>query len=91
MRITLPAPHRFSVDLSTEWLADAMDPATVENHGLFVGSTEHGVFLNLHAVAASPHPLTCEGLLSLLRGQGWASPPFDEWVTTPGALPVVGW
>lgn len=87
--ITLPT-HHLEVDPGAEWLADMMAPETVADHGLYLRSVEHGVYLNVRAQRAGGHPLTREGLLALLREQGWASPPFDEWVLTSGPLTIVG-
>ncbi len=74
----------------SEWVADEMAPATLDQLGLFLRSAEHGVYVNVRAQGASVHPLTTEGLLQLLREQNWASVPFDEWVTTSRGLIVVG-
>jgi len=89
MRITVPA-HHLSLDPSTEWVADEMDPEALASYGLYLRSTGHGVYFNVRAQGAGTHPLTREGLVALLREQSWASEPFDEWVTTSGPLTVVG-
>ena len=89
MRIALPQ-HRLSLDPSTEWLADEMDPDALESFGLYLRSVEHGVFLNVRSQEAFGHPLTTEGLAAILREQSWASPPFDEWVFTSSTLAIVG-
>lgn len=89
MRITLPE-HHVSIDPSAEWVADAMEPGTVDRFGLYLRSAELGVYLNVRAQEAGGHPLTSEGLVALLREQSWASAPFDEWVATSGELTVVG-
>jgi hypothetical protein len=89
MRIELPQ-HGLSLDTSIEWLPDEMDPKKLESFGLYLRSAEHGVYLNVRSQEAGGHPLTTEGLVALLRQQGWASPPFDEWVSTAGALTIVG-
>jgi hypothetical protein len=84
------ATHRFSVDTSDEWLADEMDPKTLELHGLYLRSTEHGVYFNLRAQEVGQHPLTRDGLLAFLHEQSWASAPFDQWALTSGPLTLVG-
>lgn len=89
MRVSLPA-HHVSVDPSVEWISDVMDPKTLDSHGLYLRSIEHGVYFNVRAEAAGPHPLTSEGLMAHLRDQSWASAPFDEWVATSGPLTLVG-
>ena len=89
MRITLPR-HHLSFDPSTEWLPDEAEPEAAESFGVYVRSTEHGVFFNVRSQEVGGHPLTREGLASLLREQGWASPPFDEWAFTEGPLTIVG-
>lgn len=89
MRVALPT-HHLSVDPSDEWVADEAPPETVELHGLYVRSRKHGVYFNIRAQGAGPHPLTRDGLLALLREQNWASAPFDEWVATSGTLTLVG-
>lgn len=89
MRITL-RDHHVSFDPSDEWVADAMEPATVAQFGLYLRSAQHGVYLNVRAQEAGGHPLTREGLVALLGEQSWASAPFDEWVATSGELTVVG-
>jgi hypothetical protein len=89
MRIEL-GDHRVSIDPSTEWIADEMQPATLDQLGLFLRSAEHGVYVNVRAQEPGGHPLTSEGLLGLLREQSWASAPFDEWVTTSNEVVVVG-
>jgi hypothetical protein len=89
MRVTF-GDRRFAIDPSTEWVADEMPPATVEQFGLFLRSAEHGVYMNVRVQEAGGHPLTKEGLIALLREQSWASAPFDEWVTTAGGITVVG-
>lgn len=89
MRVAVPA-HHLSVDTSDEWLADEMDPSTVELHGLYVRSSEHGLYFNVRAQAAGQHPLTRDGLRAILHEQGWASAPFDEWALPSGPLMLVG-
>jgi hypothetical protein len=89
MRIALPT-HHLSIDPTTEWVADEMEPEAVASFGLYVRSTEHGVYLDVRAQEAGGHALTAEGLLALLREQSWASPPFDEWTVTAGPLSIVG-
>ena len=88
MRIALPE-HHLSIDPGTEWVADPVEPA-ISHLGLYVRSAEHGVYLNVRAQETGGHPPTREGLLALLREQGWASVPFDEWVVTSGELTAVG-
>jgi hypothetical protein len=89
MRIALPH-HHLSFDPSTEWVADEMDPKAVESFGIYLRSSEHGVYVNVRAQEAGGHPLTAEGLLALLREQNWASAPFNEWTVTAGPLTIVG-
>jgi hypothetical protein len=89
MRIDLPQ-HRLSLDPSTEWVADEMDPEALASFGLYLRSAEHGVFLNVRSQESGGHPLTKDGLLGLLREQNWASPPFDEWTSAAGDLITVG-
>jgi len=89
MTITLGG-HRVCIDPSTEWIPDEMQPATLDQLGLYLRSAEHGVYVNVRAQEPSAHRLTTEGLLALLREQGWASAPFDEWLITSGELIVVG-
>lgn len=89
MRIAL-ARHHFSIEPSDEWIPDEMKPETVDTFGVYLRSTEHGVYLNVREQAAGEHPLTPEGLLALLREQQWGAPPFDEWTTSSGSLIVVG-
>ena len=89
MRISVP-PHHLSLDPGTEWLADEMEPKALESYGLYLRSTEHGVYFTVRAQGAGAHPLTREGLVALLREQSWASAPFDEWVTSSGPLTIVG-
>jgi hypothetical protein len=89
VRVALPA-HRLSVDASDEWLADEMDPKTLELHGLYLRSSKHGVYFNVRAQGVGQHPLTRDGLLAFLHEQDWASAPFDEWVATAGPLTLVG-
>ena len=89
MRVTL-REHHVSIDPSAEWIADEMEPGTVDRFGLYLRSAEHGVYINVRAQEAGVHPLTREGLVALLREQGWASAPFDEWVATSGEMTVVG-
>jgi len=88
MTITLPE-HHLSIDPGTEWIPDPVEPA-VSHLGLYLRSAEHGVYLNVRAQEAGGHPRSREGLLALLREQGWASVPFDEWVVTSGELTAVG-
>lgn len=90
MRIAIPPPHRLSVEPGPEWIADDMDPRTVAAHGAYVRSVEHGVYLNVRAQEAGANLLTASGLRALLREQGWASPPFDEWVLDGEPGIVVG-
>ena len=89
MRITLPQ-HHLSVDPSSDWIADEMDPEAMDRFGLYLRSAEHGVYLNARSQEPGNHPLTKEGLLAILREQNWASPPFDEWTSTPNGLTAVG-
>jgi hypothetical protein len=89
MRLGLPQ-HRLSLDPSTDWVADEMDPEALESFGLYLRSAEHGVFLNVRSQESGGHPLTKDGLLALLREQNWASPPFDEWTEVSSGLTVVG-
>lgn len=84
MRIVLPE-HHLSLDPSADWVADEMDPAALVSYGLYLRSVEHGVYLNVRSQEAGGHPLTKDGLLALLREQDWASPPFDEWTSTPSS------
>lgn len=88
MRITL-AEHRLSIDPGAEWVAEPIDPAA-SHLGLYLRSVEHGVYMNVRAQETGAHSPTHQGLVALLREQGWASPPFDEWATAPGALTAVG-
>ena len=89
MRIRLPQ-HHLSIDPSTEWVADDMDPLVQDEVGLYLRSVEHGIYLNVRAQETGGHPVTTDGLLAFLREQGWASAPFDEWTSESGALTVVG-
>src|SRR4051794_34578620 len=89
MRIEVPE-QRLSLDPSTEWVADEMEPEALASYGLYLRSAEHGVFLNVRTQESGGHPLSKDGLLALLREQNWASPPFDEWTHASGALTVVG-
>jgi len=89
MRIALPH-HHLSIDPSEEWVPDEMDPKAVDSFGLYLRSRDHGVYVNVRAQEAGEHPLTGEGLVTILRQQSWASAPFDEWQTTSGPLTVVG-
>jgi hypothetical protein len=89
LRVALAA-HRLSIDTSDEWLADEMDPKTLELHGLYLRSSEHGVYFNVRAQGVGQHPLTRDGLLAVLHEQSWASAPFDEWALTSGTLTLVG-
>lgn len=92
MRIVL-SQHHLSIEPSDEWIADEMKPETVDTFGVYLQSKEHGVYLNVRGQTAGDHPLNAEGLVALLREQGWASPPsppFDEWTVTAGSLTVVG-
>jgi hypothetical protein len=77
MRITVHGQH-VSIDPGTEWVADAMDPATETQLGLYLRSVEHGIYLNVRTQEAGGHPLTLEGMAALLREQAWASAPSDE-------------
>lgn len=67
-----------------------MDPKDVDSYGLYLRSTEHGVYLNVRAQGAGQHPLTREGMVAILHEQNWASAPFDEWSATDGPLTIVG-
>jgi hypothetical protein len=89
MRIALPR-HHFSIDPSADWVADEMAPETLDEFGLYLRSTEHGVYLNVRPEEAGGHPLTPDGILALLREQNWASAPFDEWAASSGTLSIVG-
>ncbi|HEX3595395.1 MAG TPA: hypothetical protein VHU80_09845 [Polyangiaceae bacterium] len=89
MRITIPQ-HHFSLEPSTEWVADDMDPEAVDSFGIYLRSLELGVFLNVRPEDAGDHPLTADGLTALLREQSWASAPFDEWLHESGPLIIVG-
>ena len=89
MRIDLPQ-HGLSLDPSTEWVADEMDPAALESFGLYLRSVEHGVFLNVRSQEPGGQLLTKDGLMAILHEQNWASPPFDEWAFTADALTIVG-
>lgn len=90
MRISLPAPHLFSIDSGTAWSLDEGDPKTREQLGIYLRSLERGAYLNVRAQEAGNHPATQAGLLALLREQQWASPPFDEWMLDAIGLVVVG-
>jgi hypothetical protein len=79
-----------SVEPSADWVADEQDPAVQEQLGLYLRSSEHGVYLNVRAEAARDRVLTTEGLLAVLREQNWASAPFDEWVINAPPLIIVG-
>ena len=89
MRIDLPQ-HRLSLDPSTDWVPDEMEPEAVASFGLYLRSAAHGVFLSVRSQESGGHPLTKDGLLGLLREQNWASPPFDEWTSASEELIVVG-
>jgi hypothetical protein len=89
VRLVLPQ-HRLSIEASPEWAADEMDPKVVAELGVYLRSTEHGVYLNLRGQSAGAHPLTREGMVALLHEQNWASAPFDEWVITSGPLAMAG-
>ena len=82
MRVDLPS-HHLSFDPEGAWLVDEADPKTTEALGLYLRSVSHGLYLNVRAQGAGAHPLTADGLRALLREQGWASPPFDEWTLEP--------
>lgn len=90
MRITLPPNHHLSIEPSAEWLADAMEPSAIAQHGLYLRSVEHGVYFNVRGQESGGHPLTTGGLMALLREQNWASAPFDEWGITSSLLTLVG-
>jgi hypothetical protein len=79
-----------SIDPTSEWIADAMDPPAVELHGAYLRSVAHGLYLNVRSQAAGGRPCTAEGLRAMLRAQEWASPPFDEWCVDSGSVVVVG-
>ena len=89
MRITV-RDHHLSFDPGAAWIADAMDPATEAQLGLYVRSVEHGVYLNVRTQGAGDHALTREGMSALLREQAWGSAPFDEWSETRGDLAIAG-
>lgn len=82
--------HHLSFDPGAAWIADAMDPVTEAQLGLYVRSVEHGVYLNVRTQEAGDHALTREGMAALLREQAWASTPFDEWSETTGDLAIAG-
>jgi hypothetical protein len=89
MRLSIPS-HHVSIDPTSEWIADAMDPQTVDLHGVYLRSVAYGVYLNVRSQEAGVHPRTAEGLRAMLRAQEWASPPFDEWGVDSGPVIVVG-
>jgi hypothetical protein len=89
MRIALPA-HSISIDPSAEWIADEMDPKAVAQFGIYLRSSEHGVYFNVRKQDGGAHPRTTMGLLDLLREQSWASAPFDVWTAASGARSIVG-
>lgn len=82
--------RHLSVEPSAEWVADEQDPAVREQLGIYLRSSEHGVYLNVRAEETGGRSLTTEGLLGILREQNWASAPFDEWVITAPPLIIVG-
>ncbi len=67
-----------------------MEPATEAQLGVHARSVEHGVFMNVRSQEAGVHPLTEQGMASLLHEQAWASAPFDAWSETVGELFVAG-
>lgn len=87
MRISLPR-HRLSVEPDATWVADEIAPGT-EHLGLYLRSTEYGVYLNVREQDGGTHSLSQDGLLALLREQNWGAS-IDEWATTSSALVVVG-
>lgn len=87
MTIHLPA-HHLSIDPSDDWVPDPVAPGT-EHLGLYLRSSEFGVYLNVREQASGPHALTKDGLLALLREQQWG-PAIDEWSTSSGDLVIVG-
>lgn len=88
-RISL-ARHHLSVEPTAEWVADEMPQETLDELGLFLRSTDHGVYLNVRAEEVSHQPITTDALWALLREQNWASAPFDEWTTSSGPVSIVG-
>ncbi len=89
MRIALPRHAEISVDSSSEWVADEVDPKAAD-FGLYLRSVEFGFYLNVRSQAAGVHPLTRDGLVALLREQQWASAPFDEWTSDSGTQVSAG-
>jgi len=89
VRISLPRQH-FSIDPGHEFVADALDQTVTDELGVYFRSKEHGIYLNACALAPGGHPLTTDGLFALLREQGWASAPFDEWSDTAELVSIVG-
>jgi hypothetical protein len=87
MKISL-AEHHLSVDPDDTWIPDPIEPGA-EHLGLYLRSTEHGIYLNVREQAPDGHALTQEGLLELLREQTWG-PSIDEWSAAPGSLVLVG-
>ncbi|MBK8998064.1 MAG: hypothetical protein IPM35_20260 [Myxococcales bacterium] len=88
-RIAL-ARQKLSIEPTADWVADEMPEETLDELGLYLRSTEHGVYLNVRAEGVVHHPLTTDGLLALLCEQNWASAPFDEWTTSSGPISIVG-
>lgn len=87
MTIRLPS-HHLSVDPSDDWVPDPVTPRT-EHHGLYLRSSEFGVYLNVREHVAGLHPFTEDGLRALLREQNWG-PAIDEWSASSGNLVIVG-
>jgi hypothetical protein len=87
MRISLPQ-HRFSVDPDENWTVDDVAPGS-EHLGIYLRSTEHGVYLNVRGQEAGDHALSRDGLVALLREQNWG-PSIDEWSSTSTDLVIVG-